>query len=100
MLTTHSKTFLTGRRFFIAGLSVAEEQIFELVHPRIGEQQRRIVMWQKGRRWEKGMTPLLKVVEIRSPNFLAIHKLQIIQDRLERKTDSPQKHDMQEKETR
>ncbi len=45
---------------------IAEEDGLELVHPRVGEHQRRVVVRHRGRRWRKGVRLALEELDERS----------------------------------
>jgi hypothetical protein len=51
VLTAYTKAFLSIRRPFVRGLFITQEIILELIHPRVGEHQGRVVFHHnRGRR--------------------------------------------------
>jgi hypothetical protein len=71
MLAAGAHTFLRGGGFVVVALFEAEEDVLELVHSRVGEQQRWIVGGDERRRMHLAVTFLGKEVQEFPPNFRA-----------------------------
>ncbi len=63
VLATYTQAFLGVRDTLVSSRAIAEEQVLELVHARIGEHERGIILHHHGGAWDNGMTVLLEVVE-------------------------------------
>ena len=58
VLAARANALLRIHRTRVAALPATKENILELIHPRIREQQRRIIMRHHRTRWRKGMRRL------------------------------------------
>jgi hypothetical protein len=52
----------------------AEENILELVHPCIGEEQRRVIVGNEAGTGDDGMSPVLEILKKQCPDFFACHE--------------------------
>ena len=68
---THAR--LRGRRPPVGALLLAEEHVLELVHARVGEQQRRIVGGHQRRAGDDGVAVRLEVLQEAAANFSRGH---------------------------
>ncbi len=71
MLAAGAHAFLRSGRLVVVALFEAEEDVLELVHARIGEQQRGIVGRNERRRMHLAVSLLDKKVQKFPPNFRA-----------------------------
>ena len=69
----YAQAFLRIGHTLVADRRVAEEKILELVHPRVGEHQRRVVLYDhRGRRHDQVFLALEKFEKCRS-DLIRIH---------------------------
>src|SRR6185503_13278497 len=73
VLATRADTLLRRRSAHVLALLGAQERVFELIHARVREQQRRIVGGQERRRTHTGVSLLLKILQKSFANFVTSH---------------------------
>ena len=61
VLAAYPHAFLAGGRSFVGTVFVSEKDILELVHPRVGKKQRRIVEGNQGRTGDDFVISLLEI---------------------------------------
>ena len=74
VLAAHPHALLRRRRPRVGARLAAEEQVLELVHPRVGEEQRGIVVGDERRTGDDGVTVRREVVEERPANLVRMHR--------------------------
>ena len=77
VLAARTYAFLRGRRPLIITLLDAEEHVLELIHPCVGEQQRRVVRGQKRRRMNSFVPILLKIGKEFLSDLVTCHLIRI-----------------------
>ena len=75
VLATGAYALLAGRGARIGALVEAQEHILELVHPGVGEQQRRVVARDHRRRGHDGVALGLEVLQEGGADFRGFHGL-------------------------
>ncbi len=73
VLAAHAHALLRRRGSPVVASLLAEEQVLELVHPGVGEEQRRIVGRNQRRRWNDAMSLAREVVEKTLTNLVTGH---------------------------
>src|SRR2546421_3831756 len=73
MLAAGAQTFLRRAGADIVALLNSEKHILELIHARVGEQQRRIIRRQKRTRAHTRMAMALKILQKLFANFVTSH---------------------------
>src|SRR5207244_3823063 len=73
VLSAVAHAFRRGRRARVVALLPAEKDVFELVHPRVGEQQRRVVMRHERRARDNPVGVALEVLQERAANLVGSH---------------------------
>ena len=73
VLAADAHHLLRGRRPRELALFAPEEHVLELVHPGVGEEQRRVVPRDERRTGDDAVTVLLEVLEERAPDFVGSH---------------------------
>ena len=79
MLTSSANALLATGSRGVGALLSPEEHIFELIHSRIDEKQRRILGWNEGRTFDDGVTTFRKKVEESPANFVAVHFVMVLE---------------------
>jgi hypothetical protein len=74
VLAAGAQTFLRRAGAHVIALLVPEKHVFELIHARVGEQQRRIVGGQKGRRAHTRVAVPFEILKEFFANFVSSHK--------------------------
>jgi hypothetical protein len=74
VFAANANALLRGGSPFVVADGAAEKDIFELVHPRIIEEERRVVMRHDGRRGDDCMSAVLKIFEETAADLLGLHR--------------------------
>ena len=69
VLTTSAHAFLRGGCSRVVAFLQAQEHVFELIHPGVGEQQSAIVRRNEGRRMNRFVPVLDKIIQKFAPNL-------------------------------
>src|ERR1700675_258618 len=75
VLAARADAFLAGRSLVVIAPLEAEEDVLELVHPGIGEKQRRVVLRDERRAADDAVPPLLEEAEKHASDFVAAQVL-------------------------
>src|SRR5450830_172490 len=73
VLATGTHAFLAADRAGVGALFLAQEAVLELVHPRVSEQQGRVIAWDQGARGDTGVTLLFEEAKEGFTDFCAFH---------------------------
>ena len=76
VLAADAHALLRRRRARVVALLAAEEHVLELVHPGVGEEQRRVVVRHERRARDDAVAVSFEVVEERRADLVRGHNLQ------------------------
>jgi len=74
VLAPRADALLGTARPDIVSLFQAEKDVLELVHPRIGEEKGRIIVWNEAGTGNDGMPALMEILEELCPDFSTCHE--------------------------
>src|SRR5919112_2466331 len=83
VLPAYAHALLRGGCARIVAAFAAEEQVLELVHPRVGEQQRGVLLRDQGRARDDAVTVMLEKKQERRPQLVGCHVATILARRPE-----------------
>lgn len=75
VFSSDTDAFLACGGAFVVAVALSKEDIFELIHPRIGEEERWVVVGDDGRRGNDAVPVLFEVVEEFAADILCLHDL-------------------------